>query len=115
MSNWPNRNSPRQHWTEEHLCIDGYTYTFDSYGKKSVKRISYRCIHGSRNSKNYCPAILKIELTSDNEIKYYLKKQHTCKAAIFFLVYLKNQNISFKNAKKTFYCEFEFFFQMIYL
>ena len=78
MSNWPNRNSPRQHWTEEHLCIDGYTYTFDSYGKKSVKRISYRCIHGSRNSKNYCPAILKIELTSDNEIKYYLKKQHTC-------------------------------------
>ena len=53
MSNWPNRDSPRQHWTEEHLCIDGYTYTFDSYGKKSVKRISYRCIHGSRNTHTH--------------------------------------------------------------
>ena len=81
--NWPKRNSPRQPWTPQHLDIEGHTYSFNSYGSKKFRRISYRCIHGSRNSKNPCPAMIKVDLSTSNQIvKYILVKDHNCANSI---------------------------------
>ena len=76
---WPDRNTPRQFWTPQHLEINGYTYTFRDYGMKKKKRAFYRCLHGSRSSNNPCPAVLIVDFSNDGKTySWTLVNSHTC-------------------------------------
>ena len=79
ITNWPKKDAKRQEWTPSHIEVGGFTYSFRRYGSKKFRRCSYRCIHGSSNSKNPCPAILKVDFSPDNTVmKFFLAKEHNC-------------------------------------
>ena len=73
---WPKRYDKRQPWTPSHIQINEHQYSFESYGQKNRRRVSYRCIHGSHKK---CKAILKADFSPDlTSFHHFLKYPHTC-------------------------------------